>query len=306
VEIGVHLPSAGPFATAGDILAVATVAEGLRFDAVWAFDHLFTPTSLSSPYPYTPDGSYPIGPDQAFFDPVGLLAYLAGVTDRIRLGTSVLVGAYRHPIVLGKMLATVANLAPGRLVCGIGAGWMREEFDALGVGFERRGARLEEYVGALRAIWSGRPAGFDGEFYRWPEAGFLPAPKAPITLILGGHADAAVARAARVGDGWAAATVRGQGSGLEGLEGRVRLLRERLQAEGRGDEPFDVLYQGFFGFSERALPRLPLYGPPEAIADSLRGLDGMGVTMVDLWQVGPAATAIANLRRFAEEVRPLL
>jgi probable F420-dependent oxidoreductase len=306
VEIGVHLPSAGPFATAGDILAVATVAEGLGFDAVWAFDHLFTPTSLASPYPYTPDGSYPIGADQAFFDPVGLLAYLAGSTDRIRLGTAVLVGAYRHPIVLGKALATVANLAPGRLVCGIGAGWMREEFDALGVGFERRGARLEEYVRALRTIWSGEPAAFDGAFYRWPEAGFLPAPTAPIPLILGGHADAAVERAARIGDGWAAATVRGQGSGLDGLEGRVGFLRERLRAEGRADEPFDVLYQGFFGFAERALPRLPLYGPPEAIAGSLTRLRAMGVTMVDLWQEGPAAGTIANLRRFVEEVRPLI
>jgi probable F420-dependent oxidoreductase len=306
VEIGVHLPSAGPGASAADIVAVADEAERLGFEAVWAFDHLFTPSSLASAYPYTPDGSYPIGAGQPFFDPVGLLGYLAGATATVRLGTNVLVAAYRHPIVLGKALATIAALAPGRLVCGLGAGWMREEFDALGVAFDRRGARLEEYVRALRAIWSGDPVGFEGEFYGWGAGGFLPSPPAPIPVILGGHADAALRRAARVGDGWAAATVRGQGSGIEGIEGRLAVLGEALDAEDRSLGGFEVVYQAYLAFAPKALPRLPLVGPPEAIADSLRRLSAMGVTMVDLWQAGPAPNILPSLVRFAEEVRPLL
>ena len=114
-----------------------------------------------------------------------------------------LVAPYRHPIVLGKVLATIEQFAPGRLLCGLGSGWMREEFDALGVPFAGRGVRMDEYVAALRTIWSGTPAAFEGTVYRWEAAGFNPAPTGPIPILLGGHVAPARARALRLGDGWA-------------------------------------------------------------------------------------------------------
>ena len=151
MRFGVHLPSAQPAVSAAGITEVVLAAERLGYDSVWMFDHLFTPAGLDSKYPYTRDGSYPMSPDDPFFDPLGLFGVIAGLTDRIRIGTGVLIAAYRHPIVLGKTLATIERFAPERLVLGVGAGWMREEFEAVGV--DHRPARR-----ATRGVRRGAPA----------------------------------------------------------------------------------------------------------------------------------------------------
>ena len=306
MEFGLQLPTAAPGVTAAPILETARSAEELGFDAVWLFDHLFTPVGIESQYPYSRDGGYPMSPDDPFFDPLGLFGVLAGATERVKLGTAVLIPAYRHPVVLGKLLATIENFAPGRILLGAGAGWMREEFDAVGVPYERRGPRLEEYVAALRAIWSGTTTSFDGEFYSWTEAGFLPAPTAPIPIIIGGHGDRALDRAARIGDGWAIATTREQGRGLAAVATRLDHLRERLAAHGRVDEPFELVYQHALWFSDHGNEKLPLTGPPDVIAASLKQLQEYGVTMVDLAVFGPAQLIAETAQRFNEEVRPLL
>jgi probable F420-dependent oxidoreductase len=304
VEFGLQLPTAAPGATAEHILQAARSAESLGFDTVWMFDHLFTPVGIESQYPYTRDGSYPMSPDAPFFDPVGLFGVLAGATERIKLATGVLIPAYRHPIVLGKILSSVENFAPGRIVLGGGAGWMKEEFDAVGIGYERRGARFEEYVAALRAIWSGETSSFDGEFYKWGEAGFLPAPSSPIPIIVGGHGDRAVDRAARIGDGWAIATQKGWS--LKAVTPRLEYIGERLDAAGRAREGFELVYQSALWFSDDPNEKLPLTGPPDAIASSLKQLADLGVTMVDLVVFGPAELIAETGQRFMEEVKPLL
>ena len=306
MRFGVHLPSAQAGADADGILHVAQRAEALGLDSVWMFDHLFTPTDLDSKYPYSRDGSYPMAADAPFFDPVGLYGVLAGKTERVRMGTAVLIGAYRNPIVLGKILASIERFAPGRLVLGIGAGWMREEFDALGVPFEKRGARMEEYVRALRAVWSGEPNAFEGEFYSWPESGFLPAPTEPIPIVIGGHGDMALRRAARLGDGWAVMTGRGQGSGIEAAGARIDLLNGFRAEEGSEGEPFELLYQQPLWFSDHPNVKLPLTGPPEEIAASIKRLQDHGVTTIDLMVFGPAPLIAETLERFAEEVLVLL
>lgn len=306
MEIGLHLPSAQPGAEAQSILSVALQAESLGFDAVWMFDHLFTPTALESLYPYSKDGSYAMSHRDPFFDPLGLFGVLAGATENLRIGTGVMVAAYRHPIVLAKALATIENFAPGRVVLGLGSGWMREEFEAVGVPFERRGAMFNEYLRALSAIWSGGSVSFGGEFFSWEEAGFEPTPTQPIPLIVGGHSDAALRRAARFGDGWAVVTGRGQGSGLDAAEARLRLLDSFLEAEGKSRGSFELLYQGALWFSDAPNPKMPLTGPPEEIAASLDRLRSMGITMVDLIIFGPPDLIRENAQRFTEEVRPLL
>lgn len=306
MQLGVHLPSAGIGTTAEGILETAKGVEALGFDAVWLFDHLFTPTDLDSKYPYSGDGGYALSASDPFFDPLGLIGVIAGATTRIKIATGVMIAAYRSPIVLGKALATIENFAPGRLVLGLGTGWMREEFDALGVPFERRGARFTEYLDALRAIWSGEACSFEGEFYRWEEAGFLPAPSAPIPLIVGGHSDAALKRAAQHGDGWAGVTRKGQGSGLEGLDTRLGVLDGFLDEAGRSRQGFEVSYQSVLWFSDAPNAKLPLTGPPEVIAESLKRLDEMGVTMVDLAVFGPGSLIVETAERFASEVKPLL
>jgi probable F420-dependent oxidoreductase len=306
MEIGLHIPNAQSGANADDILSVARTAERLGFDGVWMFDHLFTPTDIDSKYPYSRDGAYALSATDPFYDPLGLFGVLAGATEKLTLGTGVLIPAYRNPIVLAKTLATIERFAPGRIRLGIGTGWMREEFDALGIPFERRGARLDEYIRALRAMWSGEPVAFDGEFYSWVQSGFLPAPTAPIPLIIGGHSDRALERAAKLGDGWAAVTTREQGHGLEGIEGRLEVLDRYLEKAGRTRDDFGLLFQQLLWFSDDPHPKLPLTGPPDAIAESLAKLRAMGITMVDLIVFGPEAAISETATRFVEEVLPLL
>ena len=306
MEFGLQLPSAGAGATADHILATATTAEALGFDAVWMFDHLFTPVGIESKYPYTRDGSYPMSPDAPFFDPLGLFGVIAGATKRVKMATGVLIPAYRHPVVLAKVLGTIENFAPGRIVLGVGAGWMKEEFAAVGVDYERRGTRLEEYVAALREIWSGQPTSFDGELYSWTEAGFLPAPTRPIPIIVGGHVDRALDRAARIGDGWAVVTGKGQGRGLAAVAARLEYLDERLHAHGRDRTGFELSYQSPLWFSDEPNEKLPLTGPPDAIAASLKQLKDLGITMIDLVVFGDADLIAETARRFVEEVKPLL
>ena len=306
MEIGLHLPSAQPAAEASSILKVALEAERLGFDSVWMFDHLFTPSALESLYPYSKDGSYALTDRDPFFDPLGLFGVLAGATEKVKIGSAVMVAAYRNPIVLGKALATVERFAPGRLILGLGSGWMREEFEAVGMAYERRGAMFNEYLRALRTMWSGEPVSFGGEFFKWEKAGFEPTPSQPIPLIVGGHSDAALRRAAKYGDGWAVVTGRGQGSGLDGAAARIELLESFLDAEGKDRADFKLLYQGAMWFSDAANPKMPFAGPPEEIAASLKRLDELGVSMVDLIVFGPPDLIIENAQRFAEDVRPLL
>ncbi|HET7481281.1 MAG TPA: LLM class F420-dependent oxidoreductase [Actinomycetota bacterium] len=306
MDFGLHLPSAGAGVTADGIREVAVGAEGLGFDTVWMFDHLFTPTGLESKYPYTSSGNYAVQPQDPFFDPLGLFGVIAGATSRVKMATGVLIAAYRHPIVLAKTIATIDNFAPGRIVLGVGAGWMREEFEGVGVGYDRRGARLEEYIRALRAIWSGDPVAFEGEFYSWQEAGFLPAPTAPIPIVIGGHGDRALRRAARVGDGWAVVTAPGQGAGLDGASARIDLLKRFLDEEGRDPAKFTLSYQQALWFSDHTNAKLPLTGPPDAVAGSIKRLEEMGVSMLDLIVLGPPALVLEIGERFQKEVVPLL
>ena len=306
MEFGIQLPSAQQGANASDILEVAGTVERLGYDAVWVFDHLFTPVGLESKYPYTKSGDYALTAADPFFDPLGVFGVVAGATERVKMGTAVLIPAYRNPVVLGKVLATIENFAPGRIVLGIGAGWMREEFEAVGVPYQRRGARLEEYAAALRTIWSGEPSSFEGEFYSWTEAGFLPAPTKPIPLIFGGHGDKALDRAARVGDGWAVVTAPGQGTGLEGAASRIDLVKRSLEKHGRDPDDFIFTYQHALWFSDHPNPKLPLTGPPEHIAESIRRLDDLGVKMLDLMVFGPAGVIAENAERFMTEVRAAL
>ena len=306
MRFGLHLPSAQPGANAAEILAVAQTAERLNFDSVWMFDHLFTPVDLDSKYPYSRDGSYAMSADDPFFDPIALYGVLAGATENIRVGTGVTIGAYRHPIVLGKMMATIENFAPGRIVLGLGRGWMREEFEGLGVGFERRGARLEEYIHALRAIWSGGPTSFSGDFYSWIEAGFLPAPTTHLPILLGGHGDEALRRTAELADGWVITTGKGQGAGVQAVEARLDVLRTEMDKRQRDFSELEIVYPNLLWFSDQLNPKMPLTGPADEIASSIKRLEEAGVTTAHMIVFGPGPLVSETAERFSEEVLPLL
>lgn len=269
-------------------------AEAAGYGSVWLFDHLFTPTKLDSSYPFASDGSYPLDPEDPYFDPVALMGVLAGVTNRIEIGTRVLIAAYRPPVVLAKELATIDAVAGGRIVLGVGAGWMREEFDAVGVPFERRHARLREHVTVMRAAWGNGVISHDGEFYGHVEAGFGPTPsRGSIPILLGGYGDVALRRVAEWADGWAA-VVRNEetiknphvAASPDALAERLDKLRAACAEIGR---PFEDL-------------RIVAAASPRDDPGVLRAYADLGVNDCDLMVWGDAIRVINELRRFATAV----
>jgi probable F420-dependent oxidoreductase len=191
MQIGIHLPHIGRKAGPDSIRRAAVQAEELGFADVWVSEHIIVPKGAS--YPPSPN----------FWDPVLTLTWAAACTQRVRLGTSVLVLPMRHPLPLAKELATLQNLSRGRLILGAGVGWMEAEFNALGVPFRERGRRMDEGIALMKAVWSEDPVSFPA---RWipaeiREMRMQPLPCAPIPIWIGGSSDAAIARALRL-DGW--------------------------------------------------------------------------------------------------------
>src|SRR5881409_664451 len=241
MEFGFSLPGRGPLAGAETILKLATKAESLRFSSLFVTDHVVLPASMArSTYPYSTTGQLPGGAAQDYLEPLVTMGWLARVTSRIRLGTSVLVVPYRNPVLVAKMLATIDRLSGGRVILGAGVGWLREEFEALAAPpFEARGAVTDEYLGLMRAAWTTDPVTFEGRYYSVRAVHALPKPaqRRGIPIWIGGHTDAAVRRAARLGDGWHPIILRPPGLLMPaGYAARVRQLKEWAKDAGRDPE----------------------------------------------------------------------
>jgi len=237
MEYGVTLPVAGPLATAEALAAVATRAEALGFTSLWVTDHIAMPLSIQSPYPYTADRRAPWEPTVPYLDAFTALTWAAAVTRRVRLGTSVLVLPMRPPLAVAKTAGTLDYLSGGRVILGVGAGWLEEEFALLGQRFRDRGRRIVEAIRVLKASWAGDPVQFDGAFYRF--APFAMDPKPPqgahLPILGGGESDAALRRVAAHGDGW-----HGFNHRPESAAAALGRLEEFLAAEGRGLDDIDV------------------------------------------------------------------
>jgi len=179
------------------------LAETAGFDSVVTVDHVVFPHSYTSVYPYAPTGRLPGGPDGALPDPLIWMAAMAAVTTKLKFLTGVIILPLRNPLVLAKQVATLDYMSGGRVELGIGVGWLKEEFEALGVPFEKRGKRSDEYIAAMRALWAGAGASFKGEFVNFPEVTSSPRPPAgKVPIVIGGHSEAAARRAGRLGDGF--------------------------------------------------------------------------------------------------------
>jgi probable F420-dependent oxidoreductase len=194
----------GPFSEPENAVGLARLAEDLGFESLWTVEHVVVPTGYESKYPYSPDGKMTGGEDVPIPDPLIWMAYVAGATTTIRLGTGILILPQRNPLILAKELATLDRLSAGRLELGVGVGWLREEFDALGIPWEARGARTDEYIDVLRTLWREPEASYDGSFTNfaplksWPKPAREGGPK----VHIGGHTPAAARRAGRTGDGF--------------------------------------------------------------------------------------------------------
>ena len=311
MNIGVHVVNARPWATAESIVLLGTRAEALGFDSLWVSDQVVIPSELQSFFPYGTGRQYDIEANQNFFEAVAVLTYLAGRTNRVQLGTSVLVLPYRQPLVVAKQWATLDALSGGRTILGVGAGFMREQFEALGMDtFDRRGAVTDEAIRVLRAAWApGAKVSFSGEVYRFQPVRFLPKPVRPggPPIWVGGKGRRSIRRAAELGDGWHAV-----GISVNDLRAGVATLHELLDRNGR--QPADVVTSAKLrlycpGTGPRAEPHeSELTGQAELIAAKLRSYRDAGLQylVLDPTQHGAPAEALETIEFFAHEVRPLL
>jgi probable F420-dependent oxidoreductase len=186
------------------IVGLAQLAESVGIESVWTFEHVMVPEDYASKYPYSTDGKMAARPNTNFVDPLIALAAVAAHTRTLRLGTGVNIVSQANPLLLAKQAASLDFISGGRFMLGAGIGWLREEFDAMGVPFERRGARLDDYLVAIRKVWSGEVVDHHSEFINW--SGFrsypIPGNKAGVPIIIGGTKGRIYERVARFGDGW--------------------------------------------------------------------------------------------------------
>lgn len=183
--------------------AFARHAEDAGIESLWAVEHVVVPSGYTSAYPYSPDGRMPAADDLDIADPLAWLTFVAAVTSRIKIATGILIAPQRNPVVLAKECATIDVLSGGRLILGVGIGWLREEFDALGISFDDRAARTDDTVAALRALWAPGASTYEGAFASFRDVHANPKPvHGTIPIVIGGTTDAAARRAGRIGDGF--------------------------------------------------------------------------------------------------------
>jgi len=204
MKFGLMYANAGPFGYPDNLKHLARTAEEVGLESIWAVEHVVIPVGYRSVYPYSPSGRIPSPENLPLPDPLLALTFAAAVTTKLRLATGILLLPQRHPIYVAKEVATLDVLSAGRLILGIGVGWLREEFEALGIPFEDRAARTAEAVRALRSLWKETPEPFAGKFFRWPPLEANPKPVQPpgVPIVVGGHTRLAARRAARYGDGF--------------------------------------------------------------------------------------------------------
>lgn len=308
MKIGVVLQQSGRSAGRQTLMDAVRRAEALGYDSVWVGDHVVLPWRVSSTYPYGATGRFPTPPDSPFLEPLSILAFLAGCTEDILLGVSVLILPYRHPVYAAKVATTLDHLAEGRLILGVGAGWMAEEFDALGASFRDRGAVADEQLQVMRRLWREERPRFDGRFYRFPEVGFFPKPfrHTGIPVWVGGNGPRAQRRAALYGDAWHPALWRLAPDDVASAFANVRRL-----AREAGREPGEVRLTAWAPVDLRSSPpehpEGGLVGTAEQLAETLRAYQAAWLEHVALaFLGGRLPERLAQLDLFARDVLPSL
>jgi probable F420-dependent oxidoreductase len=204
MDVGLFVPLGNGNATPEIVRTLGREAEDRGFESIWVPEHVVLFDEYDSSYPYSPDGAFPGGPDSGMIEPLTALTYLAAVTDRIRLGTGICLVPQRNPVYTAKAVTDLDSLSNGRVEFGVGVGWLREEFAALGMPFERRGRRTDEHLAVMKALWCDEVSEYHGELYDLPPCRMYPKPvQSPHPPIhVGGESDAAMRRVARLGQGW--------------------------------------------------------------------------------------------------------
>jgi len=278
MKLGLMFVNSGPFSNPDLLAHLAQKAEQCGFESLWTVEHVVIPKGYQTPYPYSKDGKIPGGEDVPIPDPLLPLAYAAAVTKRIRLATGVVILPQRHPLYVAKEMATLDLLSGGRTILGIGSGWLKEEFEALGLDFHARGSRTDEAIKSLRALWRDNPSNFHGKHFDFgPVLSFpKPAQTNGIPIHIGGHSPAAARRAGRLGDGFFPAV-----SDIPKLNELFALMRAEADKAGRDADKIELSCVG------------------RAAVDSLKTFADVGISRV---VVAPPAFDKEGLTRGLEKI----
>ncbi len=319
MRFGFSVPNGGPLATPQGIRALAEKGEALGFDMVAAVDHVVIPNSIESIYPYSPTGKFTpasAGADMCL-EIISLLSYLAAATERLALVTSVMVVPYRPAVLTAKMLATIDAMSGGRVVLGIGTGWMEEEFVALEVPpYAERGKVTDEYIAAFRELWTNPQPSFDGEYVKFDNITCEPKPVTAggVPIWIGGESGPAMRRAGRIGDGWYPIGINpknplGTPEQYAGGVAKVRAI-----AEEAGRDPADVTMSFFsprYNENEEVKDvdgnRVCFTGSPQQIAGDINAYAEIGCEDFMFGFLAPSIDeAHDRMTHFMEEVKPLV
>jgi probable F420-dependent oxidoreductase len=308
MKFGVFLPVSGRAAVPEVLTDAAQQAERLGFDSVWAAERMVNPWEMNTRYPYKANDTWFVPPESPFLETLTALTFLAGVTTTISLGASVIVLPYRHPLFTARVATSIDTLSKGRLILGVGIGWMPEEFEALGVSFKDRAGMSEEQLQIFDLLWSTERPSFAGRYYQFPEIAVNPRPvqQPRFPIWVGGESEAAQRRAARHGDAWFSYFVNITAPDLAERFGRVR----EWTAEA-GRDPSAVKFCCVRPIEVTAEPVAQaedtLRGSPAQLVDALRRFEDVGVEHMALqFMRGRWPERRDQIERFGQEVIPAL
>jgi probable F420-dependent oxidoreductase len=318
MEFGINTSARGIMSTRAAYMEIARKAEAAGFDFLSVSDHVIVPDRLDSTYPYSEGGRWTTAAEDGFcFDVLSTLVFLAGCTEKLKLVSSVLVVPYRPPLLTAKMLSTADVLSEGRIILGVGAGWLEEEFIALEAEpYEKRGRVTDEYIEAFKALWSEAKPAYKGDHVDIEGVLFAPKPFGgrKIPVWVGGESNPALRRTARLGDAWypGSRNPKHRLDTPERLEYGIAKLGLMARKEGRDPSTIDIAYVYFHAVSFEAqagfdTPRAMMTGTAEQMAEDIRALEAVGVKHLNLtFPSGSLAEMGDAIDRFAADVLPLV
>lgn len=303
LDVGIY----GALADPPTILRLAELAESAGFESIWVADHVVFPVKFKSEYPYSAKGDFPSTLNDPLMEPLAVLGVLAGATKRVKLGTAVLIIPYRNPVVTARQLITLDQFSGGRIMLGCGVGWLEEEFEALDTfDFKRRGKVTDEYIEIFKRLSAGGEVGFKGETYSFEPVfsspGSVQRPHPPV--LIGGIADPALKRVARLGNGWLAVAAP-----PDLLGASLGKLKRFTEEQGRRVEDISLSYKIFLNIGEAKRGRFdvrePGTGSIDDIVEDLKRITGMGFSRIIVRCRGRQLTELeGQMKRFVDEIAP--
>jgi probable F420-dependent oxidoreductase len=308
MKLGVFLPVSGRAAVPQVLTEAAQQAERLGFSSVWAAERLVNPWSMETDYPYKADAQWFVPPEAPFLETLTALTFLAGVTEKVQLGASVIVLPYRHPLFTARVATSIDTLSKGRLILGVGIGWMPEEFSALGINFKTRASMSAEQLEIFNLLWSQERPEFHGRHYDFAPVAVNPPPvqQPRFPIWIGGESEPAQKRAAKFGDAWFSYFVRITPADLAA---RYAQIRDMAAEAGRDPDAIKLCCVRPIEVTSEPVPQEDdnLRGTPEQLAEALSEYEGIGVEHMALqFMVGRWPERKEQIERFGQEVIPAL